>query len=182
MWLQCELMSLLERELIEILINTQVVRLGKRQLVALRQVKLVMVVALHFQFQCPRVPLMALPQSQLADVVAVVVMVVPEDQLVVVIVVVAEDELVVVLVRLAQDELMVVRVAAEVELVAVAESQPVVLAEVVVVRPQRQLRVLPVPKDQLVARHRCLSPRQETECLRERERERERAESINQMS
>ena len=167
MWLQRELMSLLERELVEILINTQVMRLGKCQLVTLRQVKLVMAVALHFQFQCPRVPLMALPQSQLAGVVAVVVvvMVVPEDQLVVVIVVVPEDELVVVLVRLAQDELVIVRVAAEVEVVRVAETQPVVLAEVVVVRSQRQLRVLPVPKDQLVARHICVSPRQETECL-----------------
>ena len=158
MWLQRELMSLLERELVEILINTQVVRLGKCQLVTLRQVKLIMAVALHFQFQCPRVPLMALPQSQLAGVVAVVVVVV-------VVMVVPEDELVVVLVRLAQDELVVVRVAAEVEVVRVAETQPVVLAEVVVARPQRQLRVLPVPKDQLVARHICVSPRQETECL-----------------
>jgi hypothetical protein len=77
----------------------------------------------------------------------VVVVVVPENQLVVVIVVVPEDELVVVLVRLAQHELVVVCVAAEAEVVAVSETQPVVLAEVVVVRPQRQLRILPVSKD-----------------------------------
>ena len=36
-----------------------------------------------------------------------------------------------------------------------------VLAEVVVVLPQRKLRVLPVPEDQLVVRHRR-SPRQQT--------------------
>ncbi|CAD6269610.1 unnamed protein product [Miscanthus lutarioriparius] len=70
---------------------------------------------------------MALPQSQLAGVVAVVVvvvMVVPEDELVVVIVVVPEDELVVVLVRLAQDELVIVRVAAEVESCAWPRPSP----------------------------------------------------------
>jgi hypothetical protein len=55
----------------------------------------------------------------------------------------------------------VVVVAAEVEPVAVAEAQPVALAEVVVVLPQRKLRALPVPEDQLVVRHRR-SPRQQT--------------------
>jgi hypothetical protein len=76
MWMQRELMSLLKRELVvQILIDTEVVRLSKSQLVALRQLKLVVVVALHIQ--CSRVPLMALPQSQLPAMVAMVVMVMP---------------------------------------------------------------------------------------------------------
>uniref|UniRef100_A0A0A9CRQ7 Uncharacterized protein n=1 Tax=Arundo donax TaxID=35708 RepID=A0A0A9CRQ7_ARUDO len=145
-WLQRELMGLLKRELIKVLINSQVVCLSESQLVAPRQVK-------H-----AGIPLVALPQSELTGVAVVVV--VPEDQLVAVIVVVPEPQVVVVLVRLAQDEVVVVRVA-EAEVMAVPEAEPMVLAEVVVVLPQRQLRVLPVPEDQLVVRHRR-SPRQET--------------------
>jgi hypothetical protein len=50
-------------------------------------------------------------------------------------------------------------VAAEIELVTVAEAQRMVLLiEAVVVLPQRELRVLPVPEDELVFRHRR-SPR-----------------------
>jgi len=105
MWMQRELMSLLERELvIQILIDTEVVRLSKSQLVALRQLKLVVVVALHIQ--CPRVSLMALPQSQLPTV-DMVVMVMPEDELVIVVVVPQPQ---VVVVRLAEDKFVVVLV------------------------------------------------------------------------
>ena len=106
MWMQRELMSLLERELVvQILIDTEVVRLSKSQLVALRQLKLVVVVALHIQ--CSRVPLMALPQSQLPAVMAMVVMVMPEDELVIVVVVPQPQ---VVVVRLAEDKFVVVLV------------------------------------------------------------------------
>lgn len=103
--MQRELMSLLERELIiQILIDTEVVRLSKSQLVALRQLKLVVVVALHIQ--CSRVPLMALPQSQLPTV-DMVVMVMPEDELVIVVVVPQPQVMVV---RLAEDKFVVVLV------------------------------------------------------------------------
>ena len=105
MWMQRELMSLLERELvIQILIDTEVVRLSKSQLVALRQLKLVVVVALHIQ--CPRVSLMALPQSQLPTV-DMVVMVMREDKLVIVVVVPQPQVMVV---RLAEDKFVVVLV------------------------------------------------------------------------
>lgn len=159
MWMQCEFMSLLKCELvIQILIDAKVVRLSKSQLVAVRQLKLIVVVALHIQ--CSGVPLMALPQSQLP---AMVVVVVPEYQLVIVVMVpqpqvmvvrLAKYKFMVVFMGLAQDKVVVVVVAAEIELVAMAEAQPMVLAEVVVVLPQRKLRVLPVPEDELVVRHR----------------------------
>jgi hypothetical protein len=100
-----------------------------------------------------RVVLLPLPQSEIAGVVAMVV-VVPEHQLVV-LMVVPEHEVVVV--RLAEHQVVVVVRVAEDEVV-VAEVEPVVvvmvLPEVVVALPQRQLgRVLPVPQDQLVVGH-----------------------------
>jgi hypothetical protein len=163
MWVQGKLMSQLKRELVvDILINFEVVLLSKSQLMAVRQLKLVVVVALHIQRS--GVPLV---ESQLP---AVVVVFVPEDQLMVVIMVPqpqvmvvrqAKYKFMVVLLGLAQDKVVVVVVVAEVELVAVAEAQPMVLVEVVVVLPQRKLRVLPVPEDELVVRHRR-SPRQQT--------------------
>jgi hypothetical protein len=162
MWVQGKLMSLLKRELVvDILINFEVVRLSKSQLMAVRQLKLVVVVT---HIQRSGVPLV---ESQLP---AVVVVFVPEDQLMVVIMVPqpqvmvvrqAKYKFMVVLLGLAQDKVVVVVVVAEVELVAVAEAQPMVLVEVVVVLPQRKLRVLPVPEDELVVRHRR-SPRQQT--------------------
>jgi hypothetical protein len=109
MRMQRELMSLLKRELVvEILIdNTEVVRLGKGQLVAVRQLKLVVVVALHIQRS--RVRLVALPQGQLpaAMVAMVVVVFVPENQLVVSVMV---PQTQVMVVRLAKHKFMVVLV------------------------------------------------------------------------
>jgi hypothetical protein len=129
---------------------TKGVRLGERQIAEI----VVTFPVVH------RVVLVPLPQSEITSVVAMVV-VVPQHKLAVV--VVPEHEVVVM--RLAEHQVVVVVRVAEHQVV-VAEVEPVVvmiLPEVVVALPQRQLGgVLPVPQDQLVVGHHQSPPRNST--------------------
>ena len=93
-------MGLLKREMIKIIVVAEGMRLGERQIAEI----MVVFPVVH------RLVLMPLPQSKITGV-AMVVVVVPEDELAVV--VVAEDEIMIMLVvvRLAEDEIVVVRMA-----------------------------------------------------------------------